>query len=66
MHYASFFHSYEGPCMPSSDFYRIESESLNTNMNHLDENEDNASDENDCIGSNDEAWSEDSDPEDSQ
>ena len=56
----------EGPCMPSSDFFRIESESLNTNISYPDENEDKASDENDCIGSNDEACSEDSNPEDSQ
>ena len=50
--------------MPLSDFFQVESESLNTNMSHLDENKNNASDENDCIGSNDKAWSEDSDPED--
>ena len=35
-------------------------------MSHVDENEDKASDENDCIGSNDEAWSEDSNPKNSQ
>ena len=35
-------------------------------MSHPNQNEDKASDENDCIGSNDKAWLEDSDPEDSQ
>ena len=49
--------------MPSSDFFRIEREPLNSNLDHFEENEDKASNENDCIGSNKEAWSEDSDPE---
>ena len=54
---------YQGSCMPSSDFFRIEREPLNSNLDHFEENEDKPSNENDCIGSNKEAWSEDSDPE---
>ena len=46
---------YKKPCMPSSDFFRIEREPLNSNLDHFEENEDKASNENDCIGSNKEA-----------
>ena len=57
---------YKGPCMPSSDFFRTEREPLNSNMGHFKENEDKASNENDCIDLNNETWSEESDPEKSQ
>ena len=57
---------YEGPCMPSRDFFRIERKPHNSNTDHFEENEDKASNENDCIGSNNEAWSEDSYTEKSQ